>query len=219
MERKNLSNSLKGHSIGSRATNNNDNSSSNNKFKYSWNYGNQSYGEEYLGGFSWPPRSYTCTFCKREFRSAQALGGHMNVHRRDRARLRVQSPPRDTTHLLNLNINPNPNPNPNPLSPTFTRTFTNSSPPSAAPTTPFSAFSSTTHFASSSTKTSFDIIPRNNTRKSFFDTTKEEDEDDEFEDGHKFLKKAEIVRLDLEIGLSSNHPNEDLDLELRLGYS
>lgn len=41
-----------------------------------------------LGGYVWPPRSYTCTFCKREFRSAQALGGHMNVHRRDRARLK-----------------------------------------------------------------------------------------------------------------------------------
>ncbi|KAJ4952849.1 hypothetical protein NE237_029681 [Protea cynaroides] len=39
-------------------------------------------------GTTWPPRSYTCTFCRREFRSAQALGGHMNVHRRDRARLR-----------------------------------------------------------------------------------------------------------------------------------
>lgn len=38
-------------------------------------------------GTTWPPRSYTCTFCRREFRSAQALGGHMNVHRRDRARL------------------------------------------------------------------------------------------------------------------------------------
>ncbi|XP_008461701.2 zinc finger protein 11-like [Cucumis melo] len=35
----------------------------------------------------WPPRSYSCTFCMRQFRSAQALGGHMNVHRRDRAKL------------------------------------------------------------------------------------------------------------------------------------
>uniref|UniRef100_A0A0E0LG25 C2H2-type domain-containing protein n=1 Tax=Oryza punctata TaxID=4537 RepID=A0A0E0LG25_ORYPU len=42
----------------------------------------------HLGGCVWPPRSYTCSFCRREFRSAQALGGHMNVHRRDRARLR-----------------------------------------------------------------------------------------------------------------------------------
>lgn len=38
-------------------------------------------------GTTWPPRSYMCTFCRREFKSAQALGGHMNVHRRDRARL------------------------------------------------------------------------------------------------------------------------------------
>ncbi|KAF5734284.1 hypothetical protein HS088_TW16G00731 [Tripterygium wilfordii] len=40
-----------------------------------------------INGTTWPPRSYTCTFCRREFRSAQALGGHMNVHRRDRAKL------------------------------------------------------------------------------------------------------------------------------------
>ena len=42
-----------------------------------------------LGGCIWPPRSYSCRFCGREFRSAQALGGHMNVHRRDRARLKL----------------------------------------------------------------------------------------------------------------------------------
>ncbi|XP_047329558.1 transcriptional regulator SUPERMAN [Impatiens glandulifera] len=43
-------------------------------------------------GTTWPPRSYTCSFCRREFRSAQALGGHMNVHRRDRARLHQSHP-------------------------------------------------------------------------------------------------------------------------------
>ncbi|KVI03357.1 uncharacterized protein LOC112513471 [Cynara cardunculus var. scolymus] len=47
-----------------------------------------------LGGCIWPPRSYTCSFCRREFRSAQALGGHMNVHRRDRARLKQISSPK-----------------------------------------------------------------------------------------------------------------------------
>nr|XP_043609559.1 transcriptional regulator TAC1-like [Erigeron canadensis] len=31
------------------------------------------------------PSAYTCTFCKRGFSNAQALGGHMNVHRKDRA--------------------------------------------------------------------------------------------------------------------------------------
>ncbi|KQK23640.1 uncharacterized protein LOC104582432 [Brachypodium distachyon] len=29
-------------------------------------------------------RYYDCVFCKRGFTTAQALGGHMNVHRRDR---------------------------------------------------------------------------------------------------------------------------------------
>ncbi|GFQ04805.1 transcriptional regulator tac1 [Phtheirospermum japonicum] len=32
-------------------------------------------------------RSYKCTFCKRQFFNAQALGGHMNIHRKDRAKL------------------------------------------------------------------------------------------------------------------------------------
>nr|GMC81737.1 zinc finger protein 10-like [Ipomoea batatas] len=59
-----------------------------------------------LGGCVWPPRSYTCNFCRREFRSAQALGGHMNVHRRDRAKLKHSSPSRD----LSVPINNNPPP-------------------------------------------------------------------------------------------------------------
>lgn len=53
------------------------------------------------GGCIWPPRSYSCSFCRREFRSAQALGGHMNVHRRDRARLK-QSPNLNNDQILNL---------------------------------------------------------------------------------------------------------------------
>ncbi|KAG6582365.1 Transcriptional regulator SUPERMAN, partial [Cucurbita argyrosperma subsp. sororia] len=67
--------------------------------------------EDFINGISWPPRSYTCNFCKREFRSAQALGGHMNVHRRDRALL--YSPPADHTHFTNLNLNLHHNPFPN----------------------------------------------------------------------------------------------------------
>ncbi|CAI9785721.1 unnamed protein product [Fraxinus pennsylvanica] len=31
-------------------------------------------------------RLYECVFCKRGFNTAQALGGHMNIHRKDRAR-------------------------------------------------------------------------------------------------------------------------------------
>ncbi|XP_059664406.1 transcriptional regulator SUPERMAN-like [Cornus florida] len=33
-------------------------------------------------------RSYDCMFCKRGFTTAQALGGHMNIHRKDRAKNR-----------------------------------------------------------------------------------------------------------------------------------
>ncbi|KAF9665114.1 hypothetical protein SADUNF_Sadunf16G0088500 [Salix dunnii] len=66
--------------------------STNPSFDDSWE--EQAFAEDAagpLGGCIWPPRSYSCSFCRREFRSAQALGGHMNVHRRDRARLK-QSP-------------------------------------------------------------------------------------------------------------------------------
>ncbi|KAI3799869.1 hypothetical protein L1987_35174 [Smallanthus sonchifolius] len=56
---------------------------------YSWE--EQAFAEDGrgpLGGFVWPPRSYSCSFCRREFKSAQALGGHMNVHRREKAKLK-----------------------------------------------------------------------------------------------------------------------------------
>ncbi|KAK7256781.1 hypothetical protein RIF29_30260 [Crotalaria pallida] len=36
-------------------------------------------------------KTYSCSFCKRGFSNAQALGGHMNTHRRDRAKLRQLS--------------------------------------------------------------------------------------------------------------------------------
>ena len=58
-------------------------------------------------GTTWPPRFYYCSFCRREFRSAQALGGHMNVHRRDRARLHQASVvPHNNNNSNNSNINP-----------------------------------------------------------------------------------------------------------------
>ncbi|XP_078445051.1 putative transcriptional regulator RABBIT EARS [Wolffia australiana] len=69
---------------------------------YSWE--ERAFAEDAAGGFGgcvWPPRFYSCGFCRREFRSAQALGGHMNVHRRDRARLNLSpSSQRDVNNLL-----------------------------------------------------------------------------------------------------------------------
>ncbi|KAL8213697.1 hypothetical protein R6Q57_003146 [Mikania cordata] len=49
-------------------------------------------------------RSYTCAFCKRGFSNAQALGGHMNVHRKDRARL--QESIQETLFTDDVNLNP-----------------------------------------------------------------------------------------------------------------
>ncbi|KAE8728869.1 putative cyclin-D7-1-like [Hibiscus syriacus] len=53
-------------------------------------------------------KSYTCSFCKRGFSNAQALGGHMNVHRRDRAKLRESSeenlPSSDTVKTTNTEL-------------------------------------------------------------------------------------------------------------------
>ncbi|KAG4973109.1 hypothetical protein JHK87_029930 [Glycine soja] len=59
-------------------------------------------------GTTWPPRSYTCTFCRREFRSAQALGGHMNVHRRDRARLHQAPVPSSSSNPMTSSLPTSP---------------------------------------------------------------------------------------------------------------
>ncbi|KAF9675395.1 hypothetical protein SADUNF_Sadunf09G0027900 [Salix dunnii] len=42
-------------------------------------------------GTSQATSSYECTFCKRGFSNAQALGGHMNIHRKDKAKLKHSS--------------------------------------------------------------------------------------------------------------------------------
>nr|GMD80293.1 transcriptional regulator TAC1-like [Ipomoea batatas] len=53
-------------------------------------------------------RSYECAFCKRGFTNAQALGGHMNIHRKDKLKAakqnnnishhQQQSPPRKSNY-------------------------------------------------------------------------------------------------------------------------
>lgn len=42
-------------------------------------------------GASQVTRSYECTFCKRGFSNAQALGGHMNIHRKNKAKMKQSS--------------------------------------------------------------------------------------------------------------------------------
>ncbi|CAJ1901963.1 unnamed protein product [Sphenostylis stenocarpa] len=51
-------------------------------------------------------RSYECIFCKRGFTTAQALGGHMNIHRKERANKTKPSfppPPSTSTKVDGIN--------------------------------------------------------------------------------------------------------------------
>ncbi|KAK7404534.1 hypothetical protein VNO78_05486 [Psophocarpus tetragonolobus] len=53
-------------------------------------------------------RSYECNFCKRGFSNAQALGGHMNIHRKDKAKLKQQqdqTKPGEKTNIQKWNWN------------------------------------------------------------------------------------------------------------------
>ncbi|KAE8686179.1 basic helix-loop-helix family protein [Hibiscus syriacus] len=63
-------------------------------------------------------RSYECVFCRRGFTTAQALGGHMNIHRKERAKSsRPSSLPRFADKVSvydddNYNVTLNPKPCP-----------------------------------------------------------------------------------------------------------
>jgi hypothetical protein len=170
--------------------------------------------EEHTWGTSWPARNYTCSFCKREFRSAQALGGHMNVHRRDRARLRSSL----ISSLVNSDQCPNNNINkPNP-------TITTQSPLSNDEifncSHPYLTLSSSSSSSHSLANTSHDdkkprLTPslslpllnpqRSQIMKSYEDVKK-----------HNVLMNSEQnITLELGIGLLE-HQEEKLDLELRL---
>ncbi|OAY61564.1 transcriptional regulator SUPERMAN [Manihot esculenta] len=179
-------------------------------------------------GFLWPQRNYTCSFCKRQFNSAQALGGHMNVHRRDRAML---------IHLPSWVFDECPNPKPNLSS--------SSSLPSPRSTSTKLASSCpcTHHPLLSPTATSFSSSPSYQekastalecpqrycstplsealTKKKKKRSIRAVVEVEEIKKGFaqkcelEVLKKSEVISLELEIGCKD--PKEVLDLELRLG--
>lgn len=169
------------------------------------------------GGFSiWPPRSYFCSFCKREFKSAQALGGHMNVHRRDRARLRQQQaqPQRLPLPLLDPDL---PNPKPNLLCsarPDLIDLLPTPPAPAPAP-------------AAKEMIVPIIVSPLEEELRKAVDMTVKELLAEGGESGEAMLQKGrEVVRLELEIGIFGGHAvsekeeeeEEDLDLELRLGF-
>lgn len=193
--------------------------------------------EEHTWGSSWPARNYGCSFCKREFRSAQALGGHMNVHRRDRARLRSGTPlwlhsesPKPNPTITNP---PPPTPNPPLLSLNYpphrsSLTFSASSSPSLASTgedgKPLMLITSSSNLPLLTPQSTEIKINYDNSRIDF-GSRNEELQDCAKEERLKGFKQKEDnnsnnnnnITLELGLGLLQ-HPKEQIDLELRLGH-
>ncbi|MCH98515.1 transcriptional regulator SUPERMAN-like [Trifolium medium] len=211
MKRNNMSTSLKGYH---HHTYYNNNPIITNKSPSHSNNGSSS--EDYMNGYPWPPRSYTCSFCRKEFKSAQALGGHMNVHRRDRARLRQSSPPTHEVQpstqgssMLNLN---------NPTNPNFFSKSSSSSPLS-------SSSSLATNLKPITCTLPLFVVDgillnptlSTMTKEPLRKSNMEQYDDLPCEDGCRMVKKSEILRMGLEIGLPGDYDDDNLDLELRLG--
>ncbi|KAK7336839.1 hypothetical protein VNO77_17389 [Canavalia gladiata] len=182
--------------------------------------------EEHKWGTSWPARNYGCSFCKREFKSAQALGGHMNVHRRDRANMRSS---------LSSWVSECPKPNPthaspsspsssslsdkvlnyahgSPLcSPCLTLSSSASLSGDKKPKLPFSQ-----QLPLLSLQSSREIEMTNNIRSGL---GVEELQGCAMREEFKLCKNncEHNIKLELGIGLLK-HPKEKLDLELRLGH-
>ncbi|XP_027368067.1 transcriptional regulator SUPERMAN-like [Abrus precatorius] len=191
--------------------------------------------EEHTWGTSWPARNYACSFCKREFRSAQALGGHMNVHRRDRARLR-------SSLSSWVSECPKPNPSTKPNNPNLLPSSSSPCPLSdellnhAHPSPLCSPCLTLSSSSSSLASTNGDKKPRltlshqfpllnpqsrdiMNTRSGFSVDEEMKGCEEEEEEEHQVLKNNEQnITLELGIGLLKHQDQEKLDLELRLGH-
>ncbi|KAL2238777.1 transcriptional regulator SUPERMAN-like [Sesamum indicum] len=187
----------------------------------SWDGTTLSFEKDRTYGFSWPQRNYRCSFCKKEFKSAQALGGHMNVHRRDRARMRL-SPSWDSQI-------PNPNPNPNP---SFSLSSSTRLRPSVAKFSPYNSISCHSFLPNYSPPSASQhqekpvpaVIERSITafrggergkttaKGTMLDVTSLARRRDA-----RVWTASEFVRLDLNLGLLQDTKDQDLDLELRLG--
>ncbi|OAP09867.1 ZFP11 [Arabidopsis thaliana] len=174
------------------------------------------------GVIPWPPKNYTCSFCRREFRSAQALGGHMNVHRRDRAKLRQIPSWLFEPHHHTPIANPNPNFSSSSSSSTTTAHLEPSLTNQRSKTTPFPSsrfdlLDSTTSYGGlmmDREKNKSNVCSRE-IKKSAIDAC--HSVRCEISRGDLMNKKDDQV-MGLELGMSLRNPNQVLDLELRLGY-
>ncbi|XP_076960965.1 uncharacterized protein LOC143637465 [Bidens hawaiensis] len=187
------------------------------KFKSKWE-NNILYDKDY--GYdlvSWRQRSFMCNFCKKEYKSAQALGGHMNVHRRDRARLRQSSPTPADQHP---NSNPNPNPN-------ISQSSSSSSSLMCLPLKTFQSSLLSLDLSSPSLtmnnekkQNMFPFVPQYSPWNFLGEMKTNTNIDQESvvqENETRVWKKRECFRVEMEKGLLKDEMG--LDLELRLGLS
>ncbi|KAF8006399.1 hypothetical protein BT93_K0642 [Corymbia citriodora subsp. variegata] len=190
-------------------------------------------------GLLWTPKSYACSFCKKIFRSAQALGGHMNVHRRERARLKQLSsliveyhppPPSPNPNIVvasssqssQSQLNPALLPPAQPSSLSGNKPFSCASPPSVSSDLDYrerkklGVNSANDGLPGSFPRLASDDAGKKRSRRSTGVTGVEEEakaipEKDKIIEVHGDLSKVE-----LEIGLIKD-PSRSLNLELRLG--
>ncbi|EOA28551.1 hypothetical protein CARUB_v10024766mg [Capsella rubella] len=170
------------------------------------------------GLIPWPPKNYTCSFCRREFRSAQALGGHMNVHRRDRAKLRqIPSWLFEPHHHIPI-ANPNPNfsssTTPAHLEPPLTN--------QRSKTTPFP--SARSDLLDSTTSYGGLMVDREKKKSNVCSRELKKGVIDACHSVRCEISRGDLMNqrddhvMGLELGMSLRNPKQVLDLELRLGY-
>lgn len=196
---------------------------SSNKFKEKWDYEKFSFeGNHSSCGLTWPPKNYNCSFCNREFKSAQALGGHMNVHRRDRARLRLLPPP-----VLEYR-NPNPSFSSSSISSAPSNKFLLPYAPTSLLPPSITSLSASSSALSNDEKKPLLECPGEDALSTppCGGITKKKMTKAAFGAGElkgcaqkcelEALKKRKVISLDLEMELKDT--KDVLDLELRLGY-
>lgn len=196
------------------------------KFKGRWDGSNFSFQREGDYGFSWPPRNYNCTFCKKEFKSAQALGGHMNVHRRDRAKQLTQQHSSSSSSSEQLNssshLPSNPNPKPNHdynlfLSPSHT------SSPAATRFLTYMGCSTTPNFNNAVSDQDDGVAVSPQIREIRKKLAVEANNRNEFKGlmkqdrNYDGKTNNQLLGLDLNMASTGREGMDDLDLELRLG--
>ena len=182
--------------------------------KDEWERNNAIFQGEHSIRFSLPQRNYSCSFCKRQFSSAQALGGHMNVHRRDRAKLR-QLPPWFFNCPKYSTSSPNPNDHLLSSSSKFLPYPDHTHDHSPCPNS-FSSPCCREKKSIAECHQSKDLTKKKSNAGAVFGVGELKRNFSQESDQREVLRRSEIINSDMETGCED--PKVILDLELRLGH-